>query len=280
MLVTVSALTGLLFGSAYLAALLGSLTGLGGGIVLVPVLVLVFNVRIHYAMAAALISVIATSSWATASPLRPDATNLRIAMFLEAPAVVGAVGGAFASALLPSNILSLLFGLLLLFSAYLAFRRADDARPAGTSHAWALRLGMEGTHATEEGPAHYPVADAATGFGLMALAGLLSGLLGIGSGAATVFALDRIMRLPYQVSTTTSRFMIGITASASAGVYFSHGYVHPAVTMPVVLGVLLGAGTGRWLSRGARSQPLRVLYSVLILALGMEMIRKAFGGPF
>lgn len=280
MLVTVSALTGLLFGSAYLAALLGSLTGLGGGIVLVPVLVLVFNVRIHYAMAAALISVIATSSWATASPLRPDATNLRIAMFLEAPAVVGAVGGAFASALLPSNILSLLFGLLLLFSAYLAFRRADDARPAGTSHAWALRLGMEGTHATEEGPAHYPVADAATGFGLMAVAGLLSGLLGIGSGAATVFALDRIMRLPYQVSTTTSRFMIGITASASAGVYFSHGYVHPAVTMPVVLGVLLGAGTGRWLSRGARSQPLRVLYSVLILALGMEMIRKAFGGPF
>lgn len=280
MLVTVSALTGLLFGSAYLAALLGSLTGLGGGIVLVPVLVLVFNVRIHYAMAAALISVIATSSWATASPLRPDATNLRIAMFLEAPAVVGAVVGAFGSALLPSNILSLLFGLLLLFSAYLAFRRADDARPAGTSHAWALRLGMEGTHATEEGPAHYPVADAATGFGLMAVAGLLSGLLGIGSGAATVFALDRIMRLPYQVSTTTSRFMIGITASASAGVYFSHGYVHPAVTMPVVLGVLLGAGTGRWLSRGARSQPLRVLYSVLILALGMEMIRKAFGGPF
>lgn len=277
---TVSELTGLLFVSAYLAALLGSVTGLGGGIVLVPVLVLAFHVRIHYAMAAALISVIATSSWTTASPLHADSTNLRIGMFLEAAAVVGAVAGAFASSLLPSNVLSLVFGVILLFSAYLAFRRAEDSLPEGASHAWALKLDMEGTHETQDGPARYPVRDAARGLGLIGIAGLLSGLLGIGSGAATVFTLDRIMRLPYRVSTTTSSFMIGITAAASAGVYFSRGYVHPAVTMPVILGVLLGALSGRQLFRGARSQPLRVVYSVLILGLGIQMIRKAFGAPF
>jgi len=263
---------------SYAAGLLGALTGLGGGVVLVPTLVLLFGVDIHYAMGASLISVIATSSGAAAAFVREGFTNLRIAMFLETAAVVGAVAGALLAAHLDASVIAVIFGGVLAFSSYFSFRRREEAEPALTSHPWALRLGLEGSYPTKAGPRHYQVQHVPAGAGIMALAGALSGLLGIGAGAVKVLAMDQAMRLPYKVSTATSNFVIGITAAASAGVYFTRGYVDPGLTMPVMLGVLLGALTGARIMVGTRARGLRVLFSVVILVLATEMIYQGLVG--
>lgn len=270
--------TVLVFMVSYLAGLLGALTGLGGGVVLVPALVLLFHVNIHYAMGASLISVIATSSGAAAAFIREGYTNLRIGMFLEMGAAVGAILGAFIAALLPANIIAIIFGLVLLLSAYLSFRRKEDDEQDRPSHPWATRLGLEGTHPTPAGMQRYRVHKVPHGLTLMGIAGMLSGLLGIGSGAVKVLAMDQAMRLPYKVSTTTSNFIIGITAAASAGIYFSRGYVDPGLTMPVMLAVLLGSLTGARILVGARSQALRTVFSIVILGLGLQMIYNGFAG--
>ena len=271
--------TALLLFVAYAAGLLGSLTGLGGGVVLVPALVLLFHVDIHYAMGASLISVIATSSGAAAAFVREGYTNLRIGMFLEVGAALGAIAGAFIAALLPANVIAVIFGVVLLFSAYLSYRRKEDSEPDRESHPWAVRLKMEDSYPTPAGPKAYRVYKVPTGLSLMGAAGVLSGLLGIGSGAVKVLAMDQAMRLPYKVSTTTSNFIIGITAAASAGIYFSRGYVDPGLTMPVMLGVLLGSLTGAKILVGARSEALRLIFSLVILGLAIQMIYQGvFGG--
>ncbi len=265
-----------LFLVSYGAGMLGSLTGLGGGVVLVPVLVLLFHVNIHYAMGASLVSVIATSSGAAAAFIREGYTNLRVGMFLEVAAVLGALVGAFVAAMLSAGPISIIFGVVLLVSAYLSFQRKDDSQPDHPSHPWAVRLRMEDSYPTPGGVNHYRVYNVPAAFGLMGVAGTLSGLLGIGSGAVKVLAMDQAMRLPYKVSTTTSNFMIGITAAASAGVYFAHGYIDPGLTMPVMLGVLVGALTGARVLNGANSHGLRMIFSLVILALGIEMVYDGF----
>jgi uncharacterized protein len=263
---------------SYAAGLVGALTGLGGGVVLVPTLVLLFHVDIHYAMGASLISVIATSSGAAAAFVREGYTNLRIAMFLEMAAVAGAVGGALLAAYLEASVIAVIFGGVLAFSSYFSFKRHEEAEPGRASHPWALRLGLEGSYRTAAGPRPYHVQHVPAGAGLMALAGALSGLLGIGAGAVKVLAMDQAMRLPYKVSTATSNFVIGITAAASAGVYFTRGYVDPGLTMPVMLGVLLGALTGVRVMVGTKAHGLRVLFSIVILVLAAEMIYQGVRG--
>jgi len=265
---------------SYIAGFLGALTGLGGGVVLVPApaLVLLFRVDIHYAMGASLISVIATSSGAAAAFIREGYTNLRIGMFLEAGAVLGAIVGAFVAALLNAHVIAVIFGVVLLASAYLSLRRNEAIESDRPSHPWAMRFGMEGVRPTLTGPRHYRVHNVPAGLGLMGLAGTLSGLLGIGSGAVKVLAMDYAMRLPYKVATTTSNFIIGITAAASAGVYFTRGYVDPGLTMPVMLGVLVGSLTGARVLGGTKSHSLRIVFSLVILALGIEMIYNGVAG--
>jgi uncharacterized membrane protein YfcA len=276
--VTVLVFSAYLLAVAFTAGLLGALTGLGGGVVLVPSLVLLFHVDVHYAMGASLISVIATSSGAAAAFIREGFTNLRIGMFLEASAVIGALAGAVVAAILHANVIAVIFGLVLLASAYQSFRRKDEHEQDRPSHPWAVRLRMEGSYPGPLGEQPYRVHNVPAAFGLMGVAGVLSGLLGIGSGAVKVLAMDQAMRLPYKVSTTTSNFIIGITAAASAGVYFTRGYVDPGLTMPVMLGVLLGSLTGARILGRAKSRTLRVTFSLVILLLALEMLYNGITG--
>lgn len=269
----------LLVGAGSLGAgFLGSLTGLGGGVVLVPLLALVFGVDIRYAIGASLISVIATSSGAAAAYVKEGYTNLRVGMFLEIATTLGALGGAFLATRVPTSWIAVIFGLVLIHSAYLSSRTPGTEADGGVSDAWARRLRLDGSYPTPAGPKTYHVQAVPVGFGLMFMAGALSGLLGIGSGAIKVLAMDRAMHLPFKVSTTTSNFMIGVTAGASAGVYLNRGYIDPGLAMPVMLGVLLGSLAGARVLVGARTRLLRIIFSLVILLLGIEMIYNGLTG--
>ncbi|MCX7868689.1 MAG: sulfite exporter TauE/SafE family protein, partial [Terrimicrobiaceae bacterium] len=207
------------------AGLLGALVGLGGGIIITPLLVLVFGIDIRYAMGAALVSVIAPSSGAAAAFLRDGISNLRIGIFLSLATASGAVAGALAATILDTALLSVIFGLALLATVALSLRPAPEGFLPPDPLARNLKLCglMPGEHgAVEYGARHVPA-----GFAMMAVAGMLSGLLGIGSGAFKVLAMDRVMRIPFKVSTTTSNFMIGVTAAASVGIYLKRGYLDP-----------------------------------------------------
>lgn len=262
----------LIFVFACLAGLLGSLTGLGGGVVIIPVLVVLFHVNIHYAMGAALISVIATSSGAAAAFLREGYINIRIGMFLEVGAAIGALVGAYLLAYLPVTIVTVVFSAVLLFSAYFTVKRREEADMPTVSHPWAKKLKLEGDYPTPKGPKHYTVQKVPTALGLMTIAGVLSGLLGIGSGVVKVLAMDQAMRLPYKVATTTSNFIIGITAAVGSGVYFSRGYIDPVLTFPVMVGVLIGAIVGARLLTRAPVKILRWVFGIVIVILALQML--------
>jgi len=254
------------------AGFLGALTGLGGGVVLVPLLVLLFRVDMRYAIGASLVSVIATSSGAAAAYLREGYSNIRVGMLLEVATTLGALSGAFVATKVPTKGLAIVFGVVLLYSAYLSRRRSDHASRDLPADPLATVLRLDSTYPIEDGAQSYHVQRVPTGFGLMYGAGLLSGLLGIGSGAIKVLAMDQAMRLPFKVSTTTSNFMIGVTAAASAGVYLHRGYIDPALAAPVVLGVLVGSMAGARLLTTASPDRLRVLFVWVIVALGLEML--------
>jgi uncharacterized membrane protein YfcA len=260
------------------AGLLGALTGLGGGVLIVPLLTLVFGVDIHYAIGASLVSVIATSSGAAAAYVREGFSNIRIGMFLEQATTMGALVGAALAARTPAIAISVIFGLVLIYSAYLS-NRPQRSRPADNQiDPLAAILKMDTSYPTPEGPAVYHVHAIPAGFSLMFVAGALSGLLGIGSGAVKVLAMDRAMHVPFKVSTTTSNFMIGVTAAASAGIYLSHGYIDPGLSMAVMLGVLPGSLIGARILLSARTRLLRIVFSAVILALGIEMIYSGLTG--
>src|SRR5216684_6678358 len=238
------------------AGFLGALTGLGGGVVLVPLLTIFFHVDLRYAIGASLVSVIATSSGSAAAYVKEGFSNIRIGMFLEIATTMGALLGAYLTAKVPANAIAIIFGLMLTYSAYVSRRvrpRTDVERPPDPL---AAKLKMNGTFPDTSGLRSYNVYRVPAGFGVMFGAGTLSGLLGIGSGALKVVAMDQAMRIPFKVSTTTSNFMIGVTAAASAGVYLSRGYIDPGVTMPVMLGVLAGSMLG---ARHLIDAPVRVL---------------------
>ncbi|MFP5228988.1 MAG: sulfite exporter TauE/SafE family protein [Acidobacteriota bacterium] len=258
--------------SSLAAGLLGALSGLGGGVVIVPLLTIVFHVDIHYAIGASLVSVIATSSGAAAAYVREGFSNIRVGMFLEIATTLGALLGAWLTTRIPTHAIGIVFGVVLLYSAYTALKQHHDAI---TQHpdALAKRLRLEGDLPT--GPdthESYVAQHVPAGFSLMALAGTLSGLLGIGSGAVKVIAMDQAMRLPFKVSTTTSNFMIGVTAAASAGLYLRSGYLSPALAMPVMLGVLVGSLIGSRLLVKVHVRTLKIVFALVIIALGAEMI--------
>jgi uncharacterized membrane protein YfcA len=267
-----------IFLSSIIAGLLGSLTGLGGGVVIVPVLTVLFHVDIHYAIGASLVSVIATSSGAAAAYVREGYSNIRIGMFLEIATTVGALFGAWLTTRVPTHAIGIVFGIVLLYSAYASIRIKEHALATGKPDPLALRLRMNGAMPSDSGPAPYTAQRVPAGFSLMFLAGSLSGLLGIGSGAVKVLAMDQAMRLPFKVSTTTSNFMIGVTAAASAGIYLSRGYISPGLAMPVMLGVLAGSLIGSKILVHAQVKTLRIVFAVVIVALGMEMVFNSIAG--
>ena len=271
--------TGIIALGSFFAGFLGAITGLGGGVVIVPLLALTLGVDIRYAIGASLVSVIATSSGAAAAYVKEGFSNVRIGMFLEIATSAGALIGAFLATKLPVTVIGIVFGVVLLYSAYHALTPLSEVLdPAQTPDRLATLLNMHGTYPTGQGLVSYNVRAVPMGFGLMTVAGILSGLLGIGSGAVKVIAMDQVMRIPFKVSTTTSNFMIGVTAAASAGVYLSRGYVDPGLSMPVMLGVLAGSLVGSRLLVKAETTSLRLVFSVVILVLGLQMLYNGFWG--
>ena len=270
--------TALVGAGSLLAGFLGALTGLGGGVVIVPMLTLLFHVDLRYAIGASLVSVIATSSGAAAAYVREGYSNIRIGMFLETATTIGALAGAAIAMHVSGSAIAIVFGLVLLYSAYLSTRKRLEEVPDFTSSWRAEKLRLIGSYPGPEGEQSYPVTGVRVGYLLMLAAGILSGLLGIGSGAMKVLAMDQVMKIPFKVSTTTSNFMIGVTAAASAGVYLSRGYVAPGVAMPVMLGVLAGSLLGARVLVKAQVKVLRILFAGVIVALGLEMLYKGATG--
>ncbi len=272
--------TGLVCIGSFVAGLLGSLTGLGGGVVLVPLLTLFFHVDIRYAIGASLVSVIATSSGAAAAYVKEGYSNIRIGMFLEIATTLGALVGAFLATVVPAAALAVIFGLVLIYSAYLARKPRSPRERNLPPNPLATKLRMNGSFPEGDGLRHYNVQGVPAGFSLMFGAGALSGLLGIGSGAVKVLAMDQAMKIPFKVSTTTSNFMIGVTAAASAGVYLSRGYIDPGLAMPVMLGVLAGSLLGARVLVKTETKVLRIVFSLVIVLLGLEMLYKGLAGRF
>jgi len=269
---TVIVFTLIVFLSAAVAGLIGSLTGLGGGVVLIPLLTLLFKVDIHYAIGTSLISVIATSSGAAAAYVKEGITNIRLGMFLELATTIGAVMGAALATHVSTSFIAITFGIMLLISAFTSFIHQEDKIAGESGSRLAAWLKLNNSFPAENGQRPYFVKNVAGGFIMMNIAGVVSGLLGIGSGALKVIAMDRIMRIPFKVSTTTSNFMIGVTAAASAGIYLKEGYIDPGLSMPVVLGVLAGALAGSRILFRTKTSVLKGLFAIVIFFLAVEMI--------
>ena len=264
--------------ASVVAGFLGALTGLGGGVVIVPLLCLLFKVDLHYAIGASLVSVIATSSGAAAAYVREGYSNIRIGMFLEVATTLGALLGAYLTARISGHWIGVIFGLVLLYSAWASLRGRPAVQSSSEYNSLAIRLRLQGSYPVGDRSEWYVAEHVPAGFGIMFIAGTLSGLLGIGSGAVKVLAMDQVMKLPFKVSTTTSNFMIGVTAAASAGLYFSRGYIVPGLAMPVMLGVLAGSLIGSRILVNARVNALRLVFSVVIVGLGIEMIYSGMTG--
>ena len=269
-----------LFATSVAAGGAGAVLGLGGGILLIPILTLFFGVDLHYAMGASIVSVIATSSGAAAAYLRTSLSNVRIGLFLALATVSGALLGAGLAGVVPIRVLQLLLGLALAYSTVTTLRQLRVELPETTeTDPLALRFGLEGTYydAALDRDVKYRATRVAQGFSAMFGAGLLSGLLGIGSGAFKVLAMDHFMRLPMKVSTATSNFMIGITSAASAGIYFARGDIHPLLAAPVAVGVLVGAAAGTRLMARLRNSTIRKAFLPVLGWLAISMILRALG---
>ncbi len=277
---TIELFTILVFGAAVGAGMLGSLVGLGGGILIVPLLTLGFGLDIRLAIGASIISVIATSSGAAAAYVRDHLTNIRVAMVLELATTIGAVTGAVVAGFLNPRALFFLFGGILIFSVFPMIKKLGEELPQGVENdalATKLRLNSYYPDRQQKGMVSYNVARVPLGFVMMFIAGIVSGLLGIGSGALKVLAMDTGMRLPIKVSSATSNFMIGVTAAASSGIYFWKGDVVPEIAAPVAIGVLVGATVGARMLVRFRSSTIRRAFIVVLIIVSIEMLLKGLG---
>ncbi len=263
---------------AFLAGLLGSLTGLGGGVIIIPLLTLGLGVDIHYAIGASIISVIATSSGSAAAYVKEGITNVRIGMFLEIATTISAIVGVIIATYMKTDYIKVVFGLILLFSAYSMLKKKIDHSDNEKTSVLANYFKLNGSFPTSEGMKQYAVHNVVGGFAMMFLAGALSGLLGIGSGALKVIGMDNIMRIPFKVSTTTSNFMMGVTAAASALVYLHRGQIDPTIAMPVTIGVITGATLGAKILIRTKADKLKTIFAVVVSIIAFQMIYKGLIG--
>ena len=277
---TILAFTLILLAASYCAGLLGSLTGLGGGVVVIPVLTLCFGVDFHYAVGAALVASIATSSGSGSAYVKEGVTNIRLGMFLEIATTIGAVCGAAVAIYLNSNTIAIIYGGVLVLTAAMQQRRKSDHNGVVGSE-MARRLKLFGSWPQKDGTMkHYQLRHVGGGFSVMYVAGVLSGILGIGSGVLKVIAMDGIMKVPFKVSTTTSNFMMGVTACASAVIYVQRGNIVPGMACPVMIGVLFGALTGAKLLKRLDVRLLRRIFCIVILMVAANMIYQGATGKF
>lgn len=276
---TILVFTLILLAGAYAAGLLGSLTGLGGGVIVIPLLTLVFHIDFRYAIGAALVASIATSSGSASAYVKEGMTNIRLGMFLEIATSIGAVTGAVIALWMPTNTIAVIFGLVLILTAVMQQRQSADHEHVKGSNL-ARKLKLFGTYPTKEGNQSYELTHVTGGFLTMIVAGILSGLLGIGSGVLKVLAMDNFMKVPFKVSTTTSNFMIGVTAVTSAVVYLQRGYIEPGIAFPIMVGVLGGALTGTQLLKRLNVSLLRKIFAIAILLVAINIIYNGFAGKF
>lgn len=266
-----------LFG-AFLAGLLGSLTGLGGGVIIIPLLTLGLGVDIHYAIGASIISVIATSSGSAAAYVREGITNIRIGMFLEIATTASAIVGVVIASYIKADYIVVIFGFILLFSAIMMLKKKVDHSNNEKTSLLANYFKLNGSYPINGVQQPYAVHHVIGGFAMMFVAGVLSGLLGIGSGALKVIGMDNIMKIPFKVSTTTSNFMIGVTAAASALVYLHKGQIEPTIAMPVTIGVIAGATIGAKILIKTKTDKLKIVFAVVVTFLALQMIYKGLTG--
>lgn len=277
---TVLIFTLILLAASYAAGLLGSLTGLGGGVVVIPVLTLCFGVDFHYAVGAALVASIATSSGSGSAYVKEGITNVRLGMFLEIATTIGAVAGALVAVYLNNSVIAIIYSIVLFLTGTMQFVKKQDHTGERGSEA-ARRLRLFGTYPDKNGVSHaYELRNVAGGFGVMGIAGMLSGILGIGSGVLKVIAMDNLMKVPFKVSTTTSNFMMGVTACASAVVYVQRGNIAPGIACPVLIGVLFGALTGARLLKRLDVRLLRKIFAFAVFAVAINMMYMALTGGF
>ncbi|WP_306591630.1 sulfite exporter TauE/SafE family protein [Geothrix sp. 21YS21S-4] len=267
---------------AIFAGTAGAMLGLGGGIIIVPVLTLIFGVSMRTAVAASTVSIIATSTGAAVAYLQDRLSNVRVAMWLEMGTATGALTGALVAGFVNQRLLFLLFGGLLAYSGWNMFRTRSaellrDVVPDRVSKA--LRLGGSYHDQVLNRQVDYEVTRSIPGLIIMYFSGAAAGLLGIGAGIFKVPAMDQVMGLPFKVSTATSNFMIGVTAASGAVVYFVRGDVDPLITGPVVLGVLLGALIGARLMVRLKAATVRKLFIPLVAYTAVVMIYKGLVRP-
>lgn len=269
-----------IFVLAIVAGTFGSILGLGGGIIMTPALTLLFGIDIKYAIGASIVSVIATSSGAAVAYVKDKITNIRIGMFLEIATTIGAITGAYISGLIDTKYLYIIFGAILLYSALAMLKKRGQELPEGvTAHPVADKLKLNSHYFDKvlNRDIKYNVTGIYSGFGIMYVAGVISGLLGIGSGIFKVMAMDLFMKLPLKVSSATSNFMIGVTAAASAGVYLLRGDIDPKIAAPVALGVLIGAAVGTKIMQNLKSKTIRMIFIPVLAYVSIDMIIKGLG---
>lgn len=267
----------IIFFSSIVAGVMGAILGLGGGIIITPVLTLLLGINIKYAIGASIVSVIATSSGAAIAYIRDKLTNLRVGMFLEIATTTGAVTGAFITGLIHPDYLYIIFGAILLYSALAMIGKGHQEIPKVTNPdplASKLKLHSEYFDNVLNEKVTYQVTGVYGGFGMMYVAGVISGLLGIGSGIFKVMAMDLFMKLPLKVSSATSNFMIGVTAAASAGIYLIRGNIDPQIAAPVALGVLMGATVGTRIMKNLKSSTIRKLFVPVLVLVAIQMLMK------
>jgi uncharacterized membrane protein YfcA len=273
------------------ASALGGMLGMASGIFIVPVLTMFGHLDIHVAIGASIVSVIACSCGGAAPFLRARLTNVRLAVVLETATTLGALCGVLLVGIVPVSALFLLFAMVLLVSArQMLARRVDPGASAALGPGrWTASLGLDASYPDRAlgREVFYQVQRVPLGMMLMYGAGLISALLGIGSGVLKIPAMDTALRLPIKVSSATSNFMIGVTAAASAGAYFIHGDIVSAIAGPVALGSVAGAVLGARVLMRVPNERLRVLFVVILVVLAVQMLFEAFhvkpvsasGGP-
>lgn len=267
-----------IFAASLFAGMFGAMLGLGGGIIIIPFLTLLLKIDIKYAIGASIISVIATSSGAAVAYVRDRITNVRIAMFLEIATTTGALTGALITGLLNPKYLYILFGILLLYSAFIMYKKKNNPETIKDvpCNPISNKLGLSGCYYDKslDKFVEYNATGVIPGFIMMYVAGVISGLLGIGSGVFKVIAMDVFMKLPMKVSTATSNFMIGVTAAASSLIYFSRGNVRPDIAAPVAIGVLIGSTIGSKIMERLKSRTLRMIFIPVLIYISIQMIIK------
>ena len=271
----------LMFFVSIFAGIFGSIVGLGGGIVVIPVLTILLGVDIHFAIGASIVAIIGTSSGAASTYVKDKVTNLRVGMFLELASASGAIVGAGIAAYTNSAALELVFGGILLISLVpMVMKIGEDIPKSPELKGLSKRLGLKGSYTETNGAQiDYNATRPIEGLAGTAVAGVLSGLLGIGGGAFKVLSMDIAMKLPMKVSTTTSNFMIGVTAAASAGIYFARGDVDPLIVAPVALGILIGAAIGARILLRSRNVTIRKAFAAVLAVAAVEMVLRALGAP-